>query len=139
MHAPRNLKRLALAAATAFVAVNIWTGAPLLALWIGSRAVGQTTLSMSAVGIVVGVLIAMDLAMGALLLRLNRVYRQLLGVPDGRHRAAWLRSLAGEGDQEADERIGITLIERIVVICVYVVVGLFVVWFVFFAGSPLPG
>ncbi len=138
MRVERAAKRVLLAAATAFLAVNLWTGAPLLALWIGSRAVGQTTLSMGAVAIVVGVLIALDLSMGALLVRLNRVYRRLLGSPEGQARAAWLRSLSGENDREIDERIGVTLIERIVMICVYSAVGAFVVWFLFVAGSPLP-
>jgi hypothetical protein len=131
-------KRIALAAATAFVAVNIWTGVPLLALWIGSRAVGQTTLSMGAVGIVVGVLIVLDLMMGVLLLRLNRVYRGLLGAPEGQRRAAWLRTLSSDGDDESGEP-AVTLIERIVVVCVYAAMGSLVVWFLFFAKSPLPG
>jgi len=132
-------KRIGLAAATALVAVNIWTGAPLLALWIGSRAVGQTTLSMSAVIVVVGALAVMDFALGALLARLNRAYRELHGTPDGVQRARWLRSSSGESDEEVDEQTGITPIERIVEICVYLAVGAFLVWFVFLAGSPLPG
>ena len=40
------LKRAGMAAATAFVAANIWTGCPLLALWVGAQAVGRQTLSM---------------------------------------------------------------------------------------------
>jgi hypothetical protein len=132
------VKRIALAAATSFVAVNIWTGAPLLALWIGSQAVGQTTLSMGAVVIVVGVLIALDLIMGALLLRLNRIYRGLLGAGDGQRRAAWLRTLSSDGDDESGEP-AVTLIERIVVICVYAAMVALVVWFLFFAKAPLPG
>ncbi|HME90478.1 MAG TPA: hypothetical protein VKE49_03590, partial [Myxococcaceae bacterium] len=51
-----TLKRVALAAATALVTINIWTGAPLLALWVGSRVVGKTVLSMRAVLVVVVVL-----------------------------------------------------------------------------------
>jgi hypothetical protein len=132
-------KRIALAAATALVSVNIWTGAPLLALWIGSRAVGKTTLSMQAVIIVVGVLAVMDLALAALLGRLNRAYRELLGSPLSTQRARWLRSSSGESDEEVGEQSGVSLIERIVVISVYVAVGAFLVWFVFLAGSPLPG
>jgi hypothetical protein len=31
-----TLKRYAFAALTAFIALNLWTGSPLLALWIGS-------------------------------------------------------------------------------------------------------
>jgi hypothetical protein len=131
-------KRIARAAATAFIAVNIWTGAPLLALWIGSRAVGTTTLSMSAVIIVVGALAATDLALGALLAKLNRDYREMLGTPPGSGRARWLRSSSGESDDEVEEQSGVTLIERIVVISVYVAVGALLVWFVFLAGSPLP-
>ena len=38
-------KRIALGIATALVSVNIWTGSPLLALWVGSKAVGSSGLS----------------------------------------------------------------------------------------------
>ena len=31
-------KLLKPAAATAFLSINLWTGAPLLSLWVGSRA-----------------------------------------------------------------------------------------------------
>ena len=51
-----TLKRAAMAGVTAFIAVNIWTGAPLLALWVGSQFVDHGTLSMAAVGVVVVVL-----------------------------------------------------------------------------------
>jgi hypothetical protein len=34
-------RRVALAGATALIAVNIWTGAPILALWVGSRVVRE--------------------------------------------------------------------------------------------------
>ena len=48
-----TLKRAGMAAATVFVTANIWTGCPLLAVWIGSQAVGTKELSMGAVFIVV--------------------------------------------------------------------------------------
>ncbi len=41
-----TFKRVAMAGAVAFLSINIWTGAPLLALWVGSHVVGQTVLSM---------------------------------------------------------------------------------------------
>ena len=50
--------RIVLGTLTTLVSVNLWTGGPLLALWVGSRiqaAVGQ--LSMAAVGATVGILI----------------------------------------------------------------------------------
>ena len=66
---PRHLavKRAALAAATAFLAINLWTGAPLLALWVGSQVVGKTVLSMRAVFVVVAVLavLVFTIAVGA--------------------------------------------------------------------------
>ena len=36
-------KRYGLAALIAFVALNVWTGSPLLALWIGSQVQGEET------------------------------------------------------------------------------------------------
>jgi uncharacterized membrane protein YkvI len=42
-------KRTGMAAATAFVTANIWTGCRLLAVWIGSKLVGTKELSMGAV------------------------------------------------------------------------------------------
>jgi hypothetical protein len=36
-----RLKRITLAALTAFLAINIWTGAPPAALWVGSLVVGR--------------------------------------------------------------------------------------------------
>jgi hypothetical protein len=37
------VKRFGLAALMAFLALNVWTGSPLLALWIGSRIQGEST------------------------------------------------------------------------------------------------
>jgi len=45
-----------MAGATAFLAINLWTGAPLVALWVGSKTVGRSVLSMEAVFVVVIVL-----------------------------------------------------------------------------------
>ena len=36
-----RLKRLGLVALMAFLALNVWTGSPLLSLWIGSRIQGS--------------------------------------------------------------------------------------------------
>ena len=45
-------RRVAMSAATAFLAVNLLTGAPLLALWVGSRVVGQKQATFQAVAVV---------------------------------------------------------------------------------------
>lgn len=131
------VKRLALAAVAAFVTVNIWTGAPLLALWVGSRTAGPTGTSMTAVFVVVVVLAALVLALTALLVRVNARYDRLVGRPVERRVLPWMRSMRGERDAYAKERQGASAIERVVVIVVGVAVLAFNVWFFFLAGSPL--
>jgi hypothetical protein len=143
-HVPREpvrhliLKRTAMAAATAFLAINIWTGAPLLALWIGSQVVGTTTLSMGAVGVVVAVLAVLVVAMAFALVWLNGTYEELIGAPRGERRLGWMRSMNTQ--HEDDEIIGlrVTMLERIVVTSVYLAMVAFLVWFFFFAHLSLP-
>jgi hypothetical protein len=132
------LKRLAMAAATAFVAANIWTGCPLLALWIGSKTVGGQTLSMGAVGVVVVVLAVLVLGMALLLTWLNDVYDELTGRQRVERRSAWLRSMRAESERHVSQRAGVTALERIVMVNVYVAVATLVVWYVFYAAPPAP-
>jgi hypothetical protein len=132
------LKRAGMAAATAFVAANIWTGCPLLALWIGSQAVGGQTLSMGAVGIVVVVLAVLVFAMALLLTWLNNRYDELTGRQRVERRSAWLRSMRAESERHVSQRSGVTALERIVMVNVYVAVITLVVWYVFFASAPAP-
>jgi hypothetical protein len=132
------LKRATMAGATAFVTVNIWTGCPLLALWIGSQAVGTRTLSMSAVGLVVVVLAVLVFVFAVALTWLNNVYDELVGRPRAERRATWLRSMRAEAEGHVSQRVGITLLERIVMANVYLAVISLAVWYVFFAGPPSP-
>ncbi len=129
-----NAKRLALAAATAFLTVNIWTGAPVLALWVGSKAEGQRTLSMGAIFVVVVTLAVLLFAMTLALAWLNNAYDELVGRTHVERRVPWLRSMRAEAEGHISQRVGVTLLERIVVANVYVVVIGFMVWLVFFAG-----
>ena len=132
-------KRIGLAAAAAFVTVNIWTGAPLVALWVGSRAAGSSGLSMAAIGVVVVVLIAFVLALTWLLTRINHRYDALTGRTADRRVSPWMRSMRGEREDHARQRQGTSAIERVVVVSVTAAVLVFNVWFFFFAGSPLGG
>jgi hypothetical protein len=132
------LKRAAMAGLTAFVTVNIWTGCPLLALWVGSQAVGHRTLDMGAVGLVVVVLAVLVFAFAVLLTWLNNYYDELIGRPRTERRATWLRSMRAESERHVSQRVGTTLLERIVVINVYLAVIAFLAWFFLIAGSPLP-
>jgi hypothetical protein len=133
-----TLKRVAMAAATAFVTANIWTGCPLLAVWIGSKAVGKQTLSMGAVALVVVVLAVLVFAMAVLLTWLNNVYDELSGRERVERRSAWLRSMRAESERHVSQRAGVTALERIVMVNVYLAVITLVVWYLFYAAPPAP-
>ena len=131
------VKRALMAAVTAFLSINLWTGSPLLALWVGSEAADQQTLSMMAVFVVVLVLAALTVAISVSLLWLDARYRVLVGQPLREGRLTWLRAFNAQ--DEAVRQVPMSLLERIVTVVVYVAVIALIVWFVFFAGSPLPG
>jgi hypothetical protein len=133
-----KLKRATMAGATAFVTANIWMGAPVLALWIGSQVVAKRTLSMAAIGVVVVVLAVLELGLALVLTWLNNVYDELIGRPRIERRATWLRSMRAEAEGHISQRVGITMLEKIVMINVYIAVITLLVWFFLFAGSPLP-
>jgi hypothetical protein len=137
-HRAFAVKRMLLAAATAFVAVNLWTGAPLLALWVGSAVVGSRALSMTGVFVVVIVLGTLTYAMAHGLVWLNETYNRLTGHNEGERRLRWLRSMNASGPNAEDERQAGTLLEQIVMASVYVAVITFLIWFFGFAGSPMP-
>jgi hypothetical protein len=134
-----TLKRLLLLTATTLVAVNIWTGAPLLALWVGSRIVGQRALTMGAVLLVVVLLALFVTAMAFALTWLSARYDELTQRPSGEHRTSpWMRSMRDEQKDLARAKLGTTPVEWIVTAStVLAVIGL-EIWFFFFAGSPLP-
>jgi len=127
------LKRVAMAAATAFLAINIWTGAPLFALWVGSQVVGKTTLSMKAVFVVVIVLAVLVFTMALALAWLNAAYDRLIGRPPAETRLSWMRSMSVADDDEAHYAVGISALEQIVMASVYLAVVAFLVWFFFLA------
>jgi hypothetical protein len=133
-----TLKRATMAGATALITANIWTGAPLLALWIGSQVVAKRALSMAAVGVVVIVLAVLEFGLAVALTWLNNVYDEITGRPRTERRATWLRSMRAEAEGHVSQRVGITLLERIVMINVYIAVITLAVWYVFFAGAPSP-
>jgi len=141
-----GLKRLGLAVATAVVSVNVWTGAPLFAIWVGSRFEGWVGgsgtgggTSMRAVFVLIAVLAVLELALTFALGRLSAAYDELTGRPQADRRTSpWLRSMRGEREEVARKKQGISGLERVVVISVVVAMLAFEVWFFFFAGSSLP-
>ncbi|HWX75574.1 MAG TPA: hypothetical protein VNZ05_09725 [Solirubrobacteraceae bacterium] len=132
-------KRVVMSATVAFLAVNLWTGAPLLALWVGAKVVGEKQLTMQAVFIVVLTLGVLVFAIALAMVRLNERYDRLIGRPTRERRLTWLRSMRDEDWREELQRhVGITALERIIMVMVWVVVLGLLVWFFAFAGSPLP-
>jgi uncharacterized membrane protein len=133
-----TVKRVAMVAATAFLSINIWTGAPLLAVWVGAQVSGQTVLSMKAVFAVVIVLSVLVFALGVALAWLNNRYDRLIGRAEGERRSPWLRSMRAEAEGHVSARVGVTALERVVMASVYLAVLTFLIWFAFFSGPPFP-
>jgi predicted secreted protein len=131
-------KRFGLAALMAFLALNIWTGSPLLAVWIGSRIQGEESqTSMGAIAAVIGCLVLFSVLLYQALKRVTAAYQDTTGTaPSVRTHTPWLRSLSGErADYGGAAQISGT--ERIVVVTVIVAALAFEVWFFFFSGSPI--
>jgi hypothetical protein len=133
-----TLKRVGMVAATAFLSLNIWTGAPLLAVWVGAQVSGQSVLSMKAVFAVVIVLSVLVFVMGVALAWLNNRYDQLIGRAESERRSPWLRSMRAEAEGHISARVGITALERTVMASVWLAVLTFLIWFAFFSGPAYP-
>jgi hypothetical protein len=135
-----TLKKMALVTASALCAINLWTGAPLFAVWVGSKVQGSlNNISMTALFSVVLILAAMVFLLGWLLSWINVKYDELTGRPAAaRQTSPWLRSMRDEREDEVQRKYGISGIERVVVIVAIAGCLAFEVWFFFFAGSSLP-
>jgi hypothetical protein len=130
---------MALLGLTTLVAINVWTGAPLLALWVGSRIVGRRTLTMGSVFLVLVLLVTFVTAMAVSLTWLSARYEALAGRTAGERRVSpWMRSLRDEEDDLIRSRMGTTPVEWIVTGSTVIAVISLEIWFFFFAGSPLP-
>lgn len=130
-------KRVLLAAATAFLSINLWTGAPLFSLWLGSRVVGQRQLSMAAIGVVVVTLAVLVVSMAFMLSWLDATYKEITGHPLRENRATWLRSMNIE-NETVGEGIRTSALERIVMVQVYLATVILVAYFFLVPTSPLP-
>jgi hypothetical protein len=133
-----HLKKLAIVVATALAAVNVWTGAPLLAVWVGSQAQGGRVLSLRGVLTVLVVLGVLAFLLAWLLAWLHAKYDQLSGRPPTLTRTSpWYRRMRGELDEHLRVRYSLSAPERVVAACVIAGVLAFEVWFFVFAGSPI--
>jgi hypothetical protein len=131
------LYRVMLAVLSTLVSINLWTGGPVFALWVGSRVQASIgTLSMAAVGATIGVLGVVTYILYKVLAWLNVRYYAAIGRPMPRQQLAWLRPMSGER-RAIQVRRPLSGVEKIVVASVVVVVEAFLIWFFFFAHYTL--
>ena len=134
--AVNHAKRLALLALMTLAAVNLFTGAPLFAIWVGSRVQGDATgLSMTAVFVVVLVL---ALACWVLIWALNTMsakHDELTGRPATRRQSPWMRAF--NSPTGGSEGTSVRALDKILVGAVVLAVLAFETWFFFFAGSSI--
>jgi hypothetical protein len=132
------LERIALGVTTMILSINVWTGFPLLALWVGSRFAHGDALSMLAIVIALVTLVLLMTAATAVLSRLSARYDRVTGKPPvTRQHPPWLRSMSGGKIEPALKRRETNAVEAIVVLAVVAAFVAFEVWFFFLAGSSL--
>jgi hypothetical protein len=131
-----HLKRLLLLALMALAAVNLFTGAPLFAVWVGSRVQGDAGgLSMTAV---FSVVVVMALVCAALVWALNRMgaaHDALIGRPAARRQTPWMKPF-NAGSARAQQG-SLRALDRILVGAVVLAGLAFEAWFFFLAGSSI--
>src|SRR5688500_2727028 len=121
----------------ALAAINIWTGAPLLAVWVGSRvASSATSVTMGPVLLVIVVLFVTCLGLTSALGWTSTRYDARVGRPRTvKRHGSWLRSARGERvNWERERGGGVTALERMLVSMVVLAFLAFEAWF--FIASP---
>jgi hypothetical protein len=129
-----RLERTGVLTLVTVLSVQIWTGGPLLALWIGSQVQGPGHPQMGPVAVVAISLIAITVVLVLLLGRLDQVYDRMVGTPRARQQLPWMRSMRGERPETEKHPKAVDII---VILSVVAAVIVFEVWFFFFAGSPI--
>jgi hypothetical protein len=134
-----RLRRIGLLVGMSLASVNIWTGSPLMALWVGSRVQASSgPPSLGAIGVLAVVMGAISLGLIQLLGLMQAAYDRLTG----RRRAVrrtlpWMRSMRGERPHEQPEGVRPSPSELMLIVCVVIAVIAFEVWFFFFSSSPI--
>ena len=116
--------------------VVMWIGLPLGLIWLASALTDSSQPSMGPyVLILVGLPLGM-FAIGKLLGALDRVHGRITGRADeGPQRAAWLQSMR---DERGPRRRRRSVLDTVMIVSVLAALAGGAVWFLAFAGSPLP-
>lgn len=131
-------KRVALVTGMVLANLNVWTGAPLLGLWIGSRVTGGSQITMLAVLVITVAMLASCFVMVRVLVALSAKHDELTGrTSTVRRHTPWLRSMSGERPHDVPGGAPrLTAVEYTAISMVVLAVVLFEIWFFFFSGSP---
>lgn len=132
-----RLEKIGLEAAMVLSVLNIWTGAPLLAIWVGGLIAESTRVSMASVLLVIVVLFVTCMGLIWVLSLASARHDQITGRRQGvKRHVPWLRSMRAERVDYERERGTVTVLDRIVVAMVVLAVIAFEIWF--FVASPSP-
>jgi hypothetical protein len=133
-----RLKRVGLVCLMGLLTLNIWTGGPLLALWIGSRVQSSGPPSMLAVGVAAVSLGVISYLLVKALAWVDAVYARVAGRPTTvSSHVPWLRSMRGERPHQQRHARELSPLEVLLIATVVLVVALFEIWFFFYSGSPI--
>lgn len=136
-----RLKQAATLGTMSVTALNVYTGSPLLGLWVGSHVQGDGPPSMPAIFVMLVVFLGTSLILVRILAALGRMYDRLTGRPaQTRQHTPWLRSMRGERPREmgaAGYQLG--ALDYLMIGSVVLLAAAFEIWFFFYSGSPLDG
>ena len=131
----RSPAAIFLVALMALGSVIMWIGVPLGLIYLASKLADTPNPSL---GPYLVVLIGLPIGMAVVgkgLGALNRAHIRLTGTEVDDYRPGWTRSMRGE--RTVERRGGV--LDRVMIISVFVAGIVFAVWFFGFAGSSLPG
>jgi hypothetical protein len=116
--------------------VVMWIGLPLGLIWVASALTDSSQPSLGPyVLILVGLPIGM-FAIGKVLGMLDRAHGRITGrTEDGPQRAAWLQSMRDERGTQRKQR---SVLDTVMIVSVVLAIVVGGIWFIAFAGSPLP-
>ena len=113
----------------------LWIGNPWLWLWIGSKLQDSTQPSMGPYFVVFVGLLTSTLLTYLALARLNALYGRVTDTTPKVHvRMPWHRGLRSQNEG----RMPLSVLDVVMAASVLAALTVFLVWFMFFAGSPLP-
>jgi hypothetical protein len=135
----KRVQRAGLVSLMTLAGLNIWTGNPLLALWVGSRVQGESTQpKMGGVAVVAAMIGVVGLALARALTYLGSAYDRLTGhTPTVHKHLPWLRSMGAERVEYEREKRGLSALEIVIVGMVIAAVAAFEIWFFFYSPSPI--